>query len=60
MSRPLRNLGPIVGSTDWMDREAQVVDDLIYADMEDFAYEERRELEWINEHMTEVMEGNTR
>lgn len=60
MSRPLRNLGPSVGSTDWMDQEAQVVENLIYAEMEDFAYEARRELEWINEHMADIMGGNIR
>lgn len=58
MSRPMRKLGPAVGSEEWMRNEAKVMTDLVFADVEDFAFEARRELEWINEHMMDVLERN--
>lgn len=58
MSRAMRKLGPAVGSEEWMKNETKVMTDLVFADIEDFAYEARRELEWINEHMADVLGSN--
>lgn len=55
MSRP-RGKAATVGSEEWLTNEAKLMNELIFADMEDFAYEARRELEWINEHMAEVLD----
>lgn len=58
MSRPMNRFGPTAGSSEWMKNEAKIVSDLVFADVEDFAFEARRELEWINEHMADIFERN--
>lgn len=58
MPRPIGKLGPAVGSQEWMQNEAKIMGDLVFADVEDFAFEARRELEWINEHMADIFERN--
>lgn len=56
MSRPVGRLGPAVGSSEWMKNEAKLMSDLVFADVEDFAFEARRELEWLNEHLGDIFE----
>lgn len=56
-----RTQGPqsTVGSDQWVERELHNMDSMIENDMEDFAYEARRELEWLNEHLTDIIDRNT-
>lgn len=46
-----------VGSQEWIAKEQVLAAELVSNELEDFAYSARRELEWLNEHMTELMDG---
>lgn len=45
-----------VGSSSWVEKELNVVQDLISNDVEDLAYAARREIEWLNEHLVEIID----
>lgn len=45
-----------VGTTSWAEKELSVVKDLVSNDVEDLAYAARRELEWLNEHLIEIID----
>lgn len=60
MASPLSRNEPSVGSEEWLENEVRIMTDLVYADVEDLVYETRRDLEWLNEHLTDVIDGNQR
>ena len=48
-----------VGNIDWIRQQSDVVFNFVYNDVEDFAYAARRDIEWIDEHMTELLNQET-
>lgn len=44
-----------VGSLEWTQNELGVARGFVYDSVEDFAYAARRDLEWLNEHMTGIV-----
>lgn len=45
-----------VGTVSWAEKELNVVKDLVSNDVEDLTYAARRELEWLNEHLIEIID----
>jgi hypothetical protein len=49
----------VVGSAPWMVQERRTALDLVMSDAEDFSLLVRKDLEWLNEHMSEIFKpGN--
>ena len=44
-----------VGSIAWIHGEKQLADSYVAQEKEEFAFSARNEMEWLNEHMAEVM-----
>ncbi|KAF2749576.1 hypothetical protein M011DRAFT_440203 [Sporormia fimetaria CBS 119925] len=47
-----------IGSAQWIQEERQHSQDLVGQEMEDFGFSVRNELEWLNEHMAEILTHN--
>ncbi|CAN6669778.1 hypothetical protein TRVA0_042S00386 [Trichomonascus vanleenenianus] len=46
-----------VGTKEWVDKETTLARDLVVADVEGFAYTARRDIEWLNEYVSDILEG---
>ena len=53
-----RSKAPTVGSAGWILEERHQSNDLVAQELEDFGFSVRNELEWLNEHMTDVFANN--
>jgi hypothetical protein len=49
-----RSKVPAIGSAQWILQERHQSNDLVTQELEDFGFSVRNELEWLNEHMTDV------
>ncbi|KAH6633363.1 hypothetical protein C7974DRAFT_392634 [Boeremia exigua] len=49
-----RSKVPAIGSAQWILEERHQSNDLVSQELEDFGFSVRNELEWLNEHMTDV------
>ncbi|KZM27899.1 uncharacterized protein EKO05_0005813 [Ascochyta rabiei] len=49
-----RSKVPAIGSAQWILEERHQSNDLVSQELEDFGFSVRNELEWLNEHMTEI------
>ncbi|KAF2116175.1 hypothetical protein BDV96DRAFT_573503 [Lophiotrema nucula] len=47
-----------IGSLAWVAAERQQAVDLVQQELEDFSYSVRNELEWLNEHMSQILAHN--
>ena len=47
-----------VGSSDWIAAEKENVQSLVNQELEEVEYPARHEMEWLNEHMAEIFQGN--
>ncbi|GAM89876.1 hypothetical protein ANO11243_079160 [Dothideomycetidae sp. 11243] len=47
-----------IGTASWIKSEREQLTRLIDQDVEEFGYSARNELEWLNEHMAEIFNGN--
>ncbi|KAF2096680.1 hypothetical protein NA57DRAFT_78278 [Rhizodiscina lignyota] len=47
-----------VGSAQWFLGERQQANELVDQEVEEFTYSVRNEMEWLNEHMTEILNAN--
>ncbi|KAF1930111.1 uncharacterized protein M421DRAFT_419147 [Didymella exigua CBS 183.55] len=45
---------PAIGSAQWILEERHQSNDLVSQELEDFGFSVRNELEWLNEHMTDI------
>ncbi|KAF2274712.1 uncharacterized protein EI97DRAFT_421893 [Westerdykella ornata] len=50
-----RTKTPTIGSAQWVLDERQHSQDLVAQELEDFGFSVRNELEWLNEHMAEIL-----
>lgn len=46
---------PAIGSAGWVLDERHQSNDLVSQELEDFGFSVRNELEWLNEHMIDVL-----
>ncbi|KAF2642632.1 hypothetical protein P280DRAFT_548078 [Massarina eburnea CBS 473.64] len=53
-----RSRAPAIGSAHWILDERHQSNDLVSQEQEDFGFSVRNELEWLNEHMTEIFAHN--
>jgi hypothetical protein len=53
-----RTKAPAVGSAEWVLEERQYSQDLVAQELEDFGFSVRNELEWLNEHMSDIFAQN--
>ena len=53
-----RSKVPAIGSAQWILEERHQSNDLVAQELEDFGFSVRNELEWLNEHMTDVFANN--
>lgn len=44
-----------IGTTQWIQGEAEQAEAFIQQEVEEFGYSVRNDLEWLNEHMAEVL-----
>jgi hypothetical protein len=49
-----RSKVPAIGSAQWILDERHQSNDLVSQELEDFGFSVRNELEWLNEHMTDI------
>ena len=49
-----RSKVPAIGSAQWILEERHQSNDLVAQELEDFGFSVRNELEWLNEHMTDI------
>jgi hypothetical protein len=47
-----------VGSAPWIEEEKDQIRRFIHQEAEDFAFSARNEVDWLNEHMTEIFTSN--
>lgn len=47
-----------IGSAGWILEERHQSNDLVAQELEDFGFSVRNELEWLNEHMADVLANN--
>ena len=47
-----------VGSVAWIEEERNAAQQLIEAEVEEFTFSARNELDWLNEHMAEIFDEN--
>jgi hypothetical protein len=47
-----------IGSAHWVLDERKQADELLSQEVEDFGFSVRNELEWLNEHMSEIFAQN--
>jgi hypothetical protein len=47
-----------VGSAPWILSERSQANDLIAQEVEEFSYNVRNDMEWLNEHMAEIFNSN--
>lgn len=55
----LKGKGPLIGSAGWIQSEREQADDLVDLDVEEFGYQVRNELEWLQEHMSDIFSKNS-
>jgi len=53
-----RSKVPAIGSAGWILEERHQSNDLVAQELEDFGFSVRNELDWLNEHMTDVFAHN--
>jgi hypothetical protein len=53
-----RSKVPAIGSAGWILEERHQSNDLVAQELEDFGFSVRNELDWLNEHMTDVFANN--
>lgn len=53
-----RSKVPAIGSAGWILEERHQSNDLVAQELEDFGFSVRNELEWLNEHMSDVLANN--
>jgi hypothetical protein len=53
-----RSKAPAIGSAGWILEERHQSNDLVSQELEDFGFSVRNELEWLNEHMSDVFANN--
>ncbi|KAF1952480.1 hypothetical protein CC80DRAFT_527785 [Byssothecium circinans] len=53
-----RTKAPAIGSARWILDERHQSNDLVSQELEDFGFSVRNELEWLNEHMTDIFAQN--
>ncbi|KAH7135379.1 hypothetical protein B0J11DRAFT_518207 [Dendryphion nanum] len=53
-----RSKNPSIGSAQWFLDERHQSNDLVAEELEDFGFSVRNELEWLNEHMSEIFANN--
>ena len=46
---------PAIGSAGWILEERHQSNDAVAQELEDFSYAVRNELEWLNEHMSDIL-----
>lgn len=51
---------PAVGSQQWIKSESSVIQNLVYTDLEYFAYAARGDLEWLDERLKDILNRNQR
>lgn len=51
-----RSKVPAIGSAQWILEERHQSNDLVAQELEDFGFSVRNELEWLNEHMTDIFD----
>lgn len=49
-----RSKVPAIGSAQWILEERHQSNDLVSQELEDFGFSVRNELEWLNEHITDI------
>lgn len=49
---------PAIGSARWVYDERDVAQQFIDQEVEEFAFSARTELEWLNEHMSDMFSNN--
>lgn len=49
-----------VATTEWLQKELGTIRGLVDDNTDDFSYAARRDLEWINEHMDDVLDTRFR
>lgn len=49
-----RSKTPAIGSAGWILEERHQSNALVAQELEDFGFSVRNELEWLNEHMTDI------
>jgi hypothetical protein len=47
-----------VGSAAWVGEESAAANQLVDAELEEFTFAARNELDWLNEHMAEIFNEN--
>lgn len=47
-----------VGSAAWVESEREQADHFVNQEVEEFSFSVRNELEWLNEHMSDVFSKN--
>lgn len=50
-----RTKAPTIGSAGWILEERHQSNDAVAQELEDFGFSVRNELEWLNEHMGDVL-----
>ena len=53
-----RSKAPTVGSAGWILEERHQSNTLVSQELEDFGYSVRNELEWLNEHMFDILSSD--
>ncbi|CAO2655921.1 Nn.00g047240.m01.CDS01 [Neocucurbitaria sp. VM-36] len=53
-----RSKAPAIGAAGWILEERHQSNDLVSQELEDFGFSVRNELEWLNEHMSDVFANN--
>ena len=47
-----------IGSADWIQNEREQSDQFVNQEVEEFSFSVRNELEWLNEHMSDIFSNN--
>jgi hypothetical protein len=53
-----RSRAPAIGSVQWIEEERNQARDLVTSELEDFTFSVRNELEWLQEHMSDIFAQN--
>lgn len=53
-----RSKAPAIGSAGWVLEERHQSNALVAQELEDFGFSVRNELEWLNEHMSDIFANN--
>jgi hypothetical protein len=53
-----RSKAPAIGSAGWILEERHQSNAVVAQELEDFGFSVRNELEWLNEHMADVLANN--